>query len=79
MPRRRYSRATSPPGPLDEGRPGAAAAQRYRCNVKIAADLTRDLELDSPVVQLVSARFEQARDALGYGADNSEAIKAWRK
>lgn len=47
-------------------------------DVKIAADLTRDLELDSPVVRLVSARFDQAREALGYGADNSEAIKAWR-
>jgi 3-hydroxyisobutyrate dehydrogenase len=48
-------------------------------DVKIAADLTRELELDSPVVRLVSARFDQARDALGYGADNSEAIKAWKK
>jgi 3-hydroxyisobutyrate dehydrogenase len=48
-------------------------------DVKIAADLTRDLELDSPVVRLISARFDQARDALGYGADNSEAIKAWKK
>jgi 3-hydroxyisobutyrate dehydrogenase len=48
-------------------------------DVKIAADLTRELGLDSPVVRLVSARFDQARDALGYGADNSEAIKAWKK
>ena len=48
-------------------------------DVRIAADLTRDLELDSPVVRLISARFDQARDALGYGADNSEAIKAWKK
>jgi 3-hydroxyisobutyrate dehydrogenase len=48
-------------------------------DVKIAADLTRELGLDSPVVRLVSARFDQARDALGYGADNSEAIKAWKQ
>jgi 3-hydroxyisobutyrate dehydrogenase len=47
-------------------------------DVKIAADLTRDLNLDSPVVRLVSARFDQARDALPAGADNSEAIKAWK-
>lgn len=47
-------------------------------DVKIAADLTRDLNLDSPVVRLISARFDQARDALQPGADNSEAIKAWR-
>jgi 3-hydroxyisobutyrate dehydrogenase len=48
-------------------------------DVKIAADLTVELGLDSPVVRLISARFDQARDALGYGADNSEAIKAWKK
>ena len=48
-------------------------------DVKIAADLTSELGLDSPVVRLISARFDQARDALGYGADNSEAIKAWKK
>jgi 3-hydroxyisobutyrate dehydrogenase len=47
-------------------------------DVRIAADLTRDLNLDAPLVRLVSARFDQARDALGYGRDNSEAIKAWK-
>jgi 3-hydroxyisobutyrate dehydrogenase len=47
-------------------------------DVRIAADLTDELQLDSPVVRLVSARFDQARDALGYSADNSEAIKAWK-
>jgi 3-hydroxyisobutyrate dehydrogenase len=47
-------------------------------DVKIAADLTRDLNFDAPLVRLVSARFDAARDALGYARDNSEAIKAWR-
>jgi 3-hydroxyisobutyrate dehydrogenase len=47
-------------------------------DVKIAADLTRDLNFDAPLVRLVSARFDQARDALGYDRDNSEAIKAWK-
>ncbi len=47
-------------------------------DVKIAADLTRDLNFDAPLVRLVSARFDQARDALGYSRDNSEAIKAWQ-
>ena len=47
-------------------------------DVKIAADLTRDLNFDAPLVRLVSARFDQARDALGYASDNSEAIKAWK-
>jgi len=47
-------------------------------DVKIAADLTRDLKVDAPLVRLVSARFDQARDALGFASDNSEAIKAWK-
>ncbi|MEJ0006376.1 MAG: NAD-binding protein [Steroidobacteraceae bacterium] len=47
-------------------------------DVKIAADLTRELKVDAPLVRLVSARFDQARDALGYSRDNSEAIKAWK-
>jgi len=47
-------------------------------DVKIAADLTRELKFDAPVVRLVSARFDLARDALGYNADNTEAIKAWK-
>jgi hypothetical protein len=36
------------------------------------------VKVDAPLVRLVSARFDQARDALGYAADNSEAIKAWK-
>jgi 3-hydroxyisobutyrate dehydrogenase len=47
-------------------------------DVKIAAELTRDLNFDAPLVRLVSARLDQARDMLGYGSDNSEAIKAWK-
>jgi 3-hydroxyisobutyrate dehydrogenase len=47
-------------------------------DVKIAADLTRELNFDAPLVRLVSARFDQARDALGYARDNSEAINAWK-
>jgi 3-hydroxyisobutyrate dehydrogenase len=47
-------------------------------DVKIAADLTRDLHFDAPLMRLVSARFDQARDALGYASDNSEAINAWK-
>jgi 3-hydroxyisobutyrate dehydrogenase len=47
-------------------------------DVKIAADLTRELKFDAPLVRLVSARFDQARDVLGYTSDNTEAIKAWK-
>jgi 3-hydroxyisobutyrate dehydrogenase len=47
-------------------------------DVRIAAELMRELDFDAPLVRLVSARFDQARDALGYASDNSEAIKAWK-
>jgi 3-hydroxyisobutyrate dehydrogenase len=46
-------------------------------DVKIAAELARDVRLDAPLVQLVSQRFDAARDALGYARDHTEAIKAW--
>jgi 3-hydroxyisobutyrate dehydrogenase len=46
-------------------------------DVRIAADLAHDLQLDAPLVRLVSERFEAARDALGYTRDHTEAIKAW--
>jgi 3-hydroxyisobutyrate dehydrogenase len=46
-------------------------------DVRIAADLAQKLQLDAPLVRLVSERFDAARDALGYGRDHTEAIKAW--
>jgi 3-hydroxyisobutyrate dehydrogenase len=46
-------------------------------DVKIAADLALAMQLDAPVMQLVSARWLEARDRLGYDRDNTEAIKAW--
>jgi 3-hydroxyisobutyrate dehydrogenase len=46
-------------------------------DVKIAAELAQDVRLDAPLVRLVSQRFDAARDALGYGRDHTEAIKAW--
>ena len=46
-------------------------------DVGIAADLTHDVGLDAPLVDLVSRRFDAARDALGYTRDHTEAIKAW--
>jgi 3-hydroxyisobutyrate dehydrogenase len=46
-------------------------------DVRIAADLARELRLDAPLVRLVTERFERARDALGYTRDHTEAIKAW--
>jgi 3-hydroxyisobutyrate dehydrogenase len=48
-------------------------------DLRIAAQLMRELDFDAPLVRLVSARFDQARDALGYASDNSEAIKAWNQ
>jgi 3-hydroxyisobutyrate dehydrogenase len=46
-------------------------------DVRIAADLARDVKLDAPLVHLVSQRFDAARDTLGYARDHTEAIKAW--
>jgi 3-hydroxyisobutyrate dehydrogenase len=46
-------------------------------DVKIAAELARDVRLDAPLVQLISQRFDAARDGLGYARDHTEAIKAW--
>lgn len=46
-------------------------------DVKIAADLAAAMHLDAPVMQLVSKRWIEARDELGYGRDNTEAIRAW--
>jgi 3-hydroxyisobutyrate dehydrogenase len=46
-------------------------------DVRIAADLARDVKLDAPLVRLVSQRFDAASDTLGYTRDHTEAIKAW--
>ena len=46
-------------------------------DVRIAADLACDVGLDAPLLQLVSRRFDAARDTLGYARDHTEAIKAW--
>lgn len=46
-------------------------------DVKIAADLAEAVKLDAPLSRLVRERWAVARDALGYTADNTEAIKSW--
>ena len=46
-------------------------------DVGIAASLAQASGLDTPVCELVSRRWAQARDALPAGADHSEAHKAW--
>ncbi len=46
-------------------------------DVKIASELAHDVKLDAPLVRLISQRFDDARDALGYARDHTEAIKAW--
>ncbi len=46
-------------------------------DVRIAAGLAHDVGLDAPLVNLVTERFESARDALGYARDHTEAIKTW--
>lgn len=46
-------------------------------DVKIAADLAAAMHLDAPLMRLVAERWAEARDALGYARDNTEAIRAW--
>ena len=46
-------------------------------DVKIAVDLASAMHLDAPVMNLVSQRWAEARDVLGYERDNTEAIRAW--
>lgn len=46
-------------------------------DVKIAADLMDSIELDAPLARLVNERYRLARERLGSGHDNSEAILAW--
>jgi 3-hydroxyisobutyrate dehydrogenase len=46
-------------------------------DVKIAADLGEAVKLDAPLSRLVRERWAGARDAIGYNADNTEAIKSW--
>ena len=48
-------------------------------DVKIAADLGREVKLDAPMTRLVSDRYALARDTLGASRDNSEALLSWDK
>ncbi|MEQ8345672.1 MAG: NAD(P)-dependent oxidoreductase [Sneathiellaceae bacterium] len=43
-------------------------------DVKIAADLGRQMKLDAPLSRLTEERWATARDKLGFAADNSAAI-----
>ncbi len=46
-------------------------------DVKIAADLAREVKLDAPLTRLVSERYALARDSLGAARDSSEALLSW--
>jgi 3-hydroxyisobutyrate dehydrogenase len=48
-------------------------------DVKIAADLGEAVKLDAPLSRLVRDRWAKAREAIGYNADNTEAIKSWNE
>ena len=48
-------------------------------DVKIAADLAREVKLDAPMTRLVSERYALARETLGASRDNSEALLSWDK
>jgi len=46
-------------------------------DVAIAADLAEASGIDSPVCELVSRRWAEALEGLGFAADHSEAHKTW--
>jgi len=46
-------------------------------DVKIAEGLGQAVNLDAPLLRLVNERWAFAEQAIGYDADNSEAIKSW--
>jgi 3-hydroxyisobutyrate dehydrogenase len=46
-------------------------------DASIAAELSSDLDCDTPVIQLAAQRWAAARDRLGIEADHSKAILAW--
>jgi 3-hydroxyisobutyrate dehydrogenase len=46
-------------------------------DVGIAASLAQSSGVDAPVVELVSRRWADAAEALGFAADHSEAHKHW--
>ncbi|MBN4053694.1 NAD(P)-dependent oxidoreductase [Haliea sp. AH-315-K21] len=48
-------------------------------DVKIAADLGKAVGLDAPVSRLISQRWADALETVGFTADNTEAIKGWDK
>ena len=71
----RYAQAT------DFNRPFEDVVTRYcfgeTWTLGIAHGLARDVGIAAPLMQLVSRRFDAARDLLGYTRDHTEAIKAW--
>jgi 3-hydroxyisobutyrate dehydrogenase len=48
-------------------------------DVKIAAELSKDLDCDVPFVELTDRRWAEARDEIGPTADMSKAIVAWQQ
>ncbi len=48
-------------------------------DVKIAADLAREIGVDAPVGRLISELWSEARDAIGGNADHSRAWAHWER
>ncbi len=46
-------------------------------DIRIAADLAHQLQVDTPVLDLVYARWKDATEELGADRDNSEAVLIW--
>ena len=48
-------------------------------DVKIAADLARAIDVESPLSGLAAALLEQARDEVGFGEDHTRAYTFWER
>jgi 3-hydroxyisobutyrate dehydrogenase len=48
-------------------------------DVKIAADLARAIDVDSPLSGLAAALLEEARDEVGFGEDHTRAYTFWER
>jgi 3-hydroxyisobutyrate dehydrogenase len=48
-------------------------------DVKIAADLAREVKFDAPMTRLVNDRYALARESLGASRDCTEALLSWDK
>ncbi|WEK46335.1 MAG: NAD(P)-dependent oxidoreductase [Candidatus Andeanibacterium colombiense] len=48
-------------------------------DIRIAADLAREMQIETPVLELIYSRWQTATEQLGADRDNSEAVLSWNR